>query len=245
MTDIQPKKRGRPRKIRPSEAETPATQVSPVAETSENPIRTLAREIEAEAPGPIGEPDTFYAARALVEELDPMTGDVIAVYDDPGDEVELPALEGAGNDYVIVEEWGEDGTESHGRVSASIFNAAVVDGDLSNVLATAERPLPASFDHDHDGHPGGSLPRAHLTDLQVVAYTRDVMDAYMGQHEVKRADAWNRVWTMRHEIVRNHDNILVRCARGPMVAERLIPASQMSNERAEEAIRAVDAETER
>lgn len=101
------------------------------------------------------------------------------------------------------------------------------------------------LDHDHDGHPGGSLPRARLTDLQVAAYTRDVMDAYMGQHEVKRADGWNRVWTMRHEIVRNHDMMLVRCARGPMVAERLIPASQMSNERAEEAVRAVDGETER
>ena len=228
MTDPLKRPRGRPRKIRPGEAETPATQVSPVAETSENPIR-------------VG-----------VEEIDALTGDVIAVYDDPGDEVELPALEGAENEYRAEGHVGEALTTDGdgGRVwTKPVFHgggggAGATQTVVISVGGSGGASIP-QLDHDHDGRPGGSLPRARLTDLQVSAYTRDLMDAYMGQHEVKRADGWNRVWTMRHEIVRNHDMMLVRCARGPLVGERLIPASQMSNERAEEAVRAVDQETER
>jgi hypothetical protein len=168
--------RGRPRKIRPAETETPATVMAPVPETSENPV-----------------------ALSVVEELDSVTGEVIAEYEDEG---------------------------------------ADVDPELTPAQVVA-------LDRDYDGRPGGSRPIAKLTDGQRNAYLMDAVDTFERQYEVKRTDGFNRVWTFRHETVKNHDHMLVRCERGPVMAQRLILTSVVTRDALFDAIDAVSKETER
>jgi len=102
-----------------------------------------------------------------------------------------------------------------------------------------------ALDRDFDGDAGGSRPQASLTELQVTATIQDAIDAYEGQWEIKRTDGFNRTWTLRHEIMKNHDFMLIRVQRGPSVGERLIPSSMFNGVAAEAAIREVDRETMR
>ncbi len=102
-----------------------------------------------------------------------------------------------------------------------------------------------ALDRDYDGDPGGSRPKASLTDLQRNAYIQDAEDAYQQQVEVKRTDGFNRVWTFRHVIVDNKDHMQLRVDRGPMYAERLISTAFYDPQAAESCIREIDAETER
>lgn len=102
-----------------------------------------------------------------------------------------------------------------------------------------------ALDRDFDGDAGGSRPVAKLTELQRDAFAQDVIDAYEGQLEVRRGDAFNRVWTFRHETVKNMDHMLIECRRGPTVAQRLISTSVFSKGQAMVAIEGVDEETAR
>lgn len=229
------RKRGRPRKVRPGEGETPTTVVAPVVEDSTNPVALNA-----------------------VEELDPATDEVIATYDDPMEVVELPDnpypvtthYETSGEPYVKAADWPAIGREIMAQVLAEAPRVpvpsqphAVEDGWVDKADLT-DAQIDA-LDHDYDGHPGGSRPKASLTEHQVAAFERDVHEAYQGQFEVKRTDAFNRVWSFRHEIVRNHDNMLVEAVRGPVVSRQHIPASLVTPERVMQAIRDADRETER
>lgn len=102
-----------------------------------------------------------------------------------------------------------------------------------------------ALDRDFDGEAGGSRPHAKLTELQRDAFAQDVIDAYEGQLEIKRGDAFNRIWTFRHEIIKNMDHMLVEVRRGPTVAQRLISTAQFTKGHAMVAIEGVDEETAR
>ena len=102
-----------------------------------------------------------------------------------------------------------------------------------------------ALDHDFDGEAGGSRPHAKLTELQRDAFAQDVIDAYEGQLEIKRGDAFNRIWTFRHEIVKNMDHMLVEVRRGPTVAQRLISTAVFTKGQAMVAIEGADEETAR
>ncbi len=102
-----------------------------------------------------------------------------------------------------------------------------------------------ALDRDFDGEAGGSRPVAKLTELQRDAFAQDVIDAYEGQLEIKRGDAFNRIWTFRHEIVKNMDHMLVEVRRGPTVAQRLISTAVFTKGQAMVAIEGVDEETAR
>lgn len=91
-------------------------------------------------------------------------------------------------------------------------------------------PQVAALDRDHDGRAGGSWPVASLTENQVEQYTQALFEAYEGQVEIKNIDGFNRVWTFRHEIVKNHDHMMVRVERGPKVASRLFSSAVLRRE---------------
>lgn len=211
---IQEKRKpGRPRKVQiiQSDTEVAATVVKPVPDPEHDP-------------NPI-----------TVEEVDPVTEEVIAVYADPGDLVELPdeqipetpsQIEAAKNLVSIPEGVGVEIADVQDRVEAELSPAQIV-----------------ALDRDYDGEAGGSRPHAKLTELQRHAYAMDCSEAYEGQFEVKRTDAFNRVWTFRHEIVKSQDHMLVECRRGPTVSRVLISSAVFSQGRALVAIEQADAET--
>lgn len=119
--------------------------------------------------------------------------------------------------------------------------AAELRSDEADASLSAAQVV--ALDRDFDGQAGGSRPKASLTELQVSATVADAIDAYEGQWEIKRTDGFNRTWTLRHEIVKNHDFMLIRVQRGPTIGERLIPSSAFGGVAAEEAVRAIDLET--
>lgn len=208
MSDVGPKKRGRPRKVVVAalDGETPATVVKPAPEPGEdtNPV--------------------------VVEQTDSVTGEVIATYDDPGEEVELP------EEYDEVYDPSSGEFKKHRK--GSLFPIDLASSELS-------ARQKAILDRDYDGNPGGSRPKASLTDLQRRAYQQDAEDAYQQQVEIKRTDGFNRVWTFRHAIVDNRDTMQLRVDRGPVFAERLISTAFYGPEVAEASIRDIDQETER
>lgn len=106
-------------------------------------------------------------------------------------------------------------------------------------------PQVVALDRDFDGEAGGSRPIAKLTELQRDAFAQDVIDAYEGQLEVKRGDAFNRIWMFRHEIIKNMDHMLIEVRRGPTVAQRLISTAVFTKGQAMVAVEEVDAETAR
>ena len=149
----------------------------------------------------------------------------------------------------VVHEPDDAGEDVAGlfRDSGVADRSAVVEGGV-----VGERSAPpltpqqtVALDRDYDGNAGGSRPAAKLTDHQRAAFMRDVVDAYEGQVEIKRTDAFNRVWTFRHEIVKNMDHMLVEARRGPTVAQRLISTAVFSQGRALSAVEDVDGETAR
>lgn len=153
--------------------------------------------------------------RVVVEQTDSQTGEVIATYDDPGEEVELPeAL------------------------------APELRAELAKEYPMSA-PQRAALDRDYDGQAGGSRPKASLTDLQRQAFVQDAEDAYQQQVEIKRTDGFNRVWTFRHVIVDNRDTMQLRVDRGPVFAERLVSCAFYTVEIAEASIREIDRETAR
>lgn len=242
MSDVPIKRKpGRPKKVVVPATETPTAAVVPIPEPRENT-------------NPL-----------VVEER--LGGELMALHDDPGEEVELPdddapnALKvgetvhadvsedagvaavfadagGVGADRVAEASAVEGEVDAHEEVAAA---GVPVDEDVRALSADQIRAL----DRDFDGRAGGSRPEASLSPLQVKAFTQDVVDAYEGQWEIKRVDAHNRVWTFRHEVVKNQDNMLVRVARGPSVAERLISTAFFSQGHAMVAIEEIDAETRR
>lgn len=224
MVDMK-RKPGRPRKERPvevvqAEAETPATVVRP-------------------------EPDPEHVQNKVVEETDPISGRVIAVCPDEGLEVELPGghcWEGNGETFLTP-----------GEIEAAKDVPVIPEG--VGIEKPEHRHEPADYelspqqvvalDRDYDGDAGGSRPLAKLTDLQRNAFMQDAVDAYEGQFEVKRVDAFNRVWTMRHETYQNRDHMLIRVDRGPTGRQRLISTAHFTAGHALVALEELDGESAR
>lgn len=251
MVEVK-RKPGRPRKVevKPTEGETPATVVKPVPDPESDP-------------NPVVE----------VERVHHVTGEVLEVYQDEGFEVELPnepinAVEsGQGGNADAGEAsglagvfGGAGGTDSGGLAEAISLSPAEVEA-AKNVYVipddvTIEKPVEpgpvvlspqqvVALDRDFDGEAGGSRPVASLTELQRDAFSQDVIDAYEGQFEVKRTDAFNRVWSFRHEIVKNMDHMLIEARRGQTVSQQLISTALFSKGQAMVAIETADAETSR
>lgn len=208
MTDVVKRKPGRPRKVvvETIDGETPTTVVKPAPEPQENT-------------NPI-----------TVEQTDSVTGEVIATWEDPGEEVELP------EEYDEVYDPHSGEFKKHRK--GALFPIDIASSELS-------ARQKAILDRDYDGEPGGSRPRASLTDLQRKAFIQDAEDAYQQQVEVKRTDGFNRVWTFRHTIVDNRDAMQLRVDRGPTYAERLVSCAFYTVEIAEASIREIDEETAR
>jgi len=110
---------------------------------------------------------------------------------------------------------------------ASEFGDAVGTGEDQVVEPEAPLTLPQSIalDRDHDGNPGGSWPQASLTENETRGMIAEFFDAYESQVENKRVDTFNRVWSFRHEAVHSQDTMVLSVKRGPVVAERHVPAS--------------------
>lgn len=243
MVDVVKRKPGRPPKARPpetvqAETEAPATVVRP-------------------------EPDPELVQNKVVEETDPISGRVVEVYRDACEKVELPS--GA---ILLVEPIVPDldpnpvietdeiilGHEmvilSPREIEAAKDVPVIPEGvsiekpePVEEVVLSAQQV--AVLDHDFDGHAGGSRPLAKLTDLQRNAFMQDAVDAYEGQFEVKRSDAFNRVWTMRHETYQNRDHMLIRVDRGPVGHQRLISTAFFSPGHAMVALEELDGESAR
>ena len=230
MVDVVKRKPGRPRKAEVvlSEGETLATVVKPVVDPEHDP-------------NPVAE-----------------------VPVDPFNAVES----GSGGDARNGEQMGlasvfgdAGGPDSGGVVEVVALSPAEVEAAKNPVVipdigAHIETPEPepevvmspqqvVALDHDFDGEAGGSRPHAKLTELQRDAFAQDVIDAYEGQLEIKRGDAFNRIWTFRHEIVKNMDHMLVEVRRGPTVAQRLISTAVFTKGQAMVAIEGADEETAR
>lgn len=271
----EPKRRGRPPKIKPMEGETPSTQVAPLPETSTNPV--------------VQDGVT----------LDPVSGDEVAstgdgACDHPGcgkDSVEQSMATGAefcqehlatgvpmggaagysvgGGGYSPMDAGAAFSPSSSGGVGySSVYGGEAISIKIGNggagasndpaVIDGAEQMgagsgVPkelsdrqiAALDRDYDGEAGGSWPVAELSELQTQAYAQNAIDAHEGQFEVKVTDAFNRIWSFRHEVVKNHLNVMVECKRGPKVARVFCPTSTINLFKAEEMIRECDAETRR
>jgi len=86
-------------------------------------------------------------------------------------------------------------------------------------------PQIIALDRDHDGNPGGSWPFASLTENETRGLVAEFFEAYESQVETKRVDTFNRVWSFRHEAVHSQDTMVLSVKRGPVVAERHVPAS--------------------
>jgi len=236
----RPPKQPRPVEVVQAEAETPATVVRP-------------------------EPDPEHAQNKVVEETDPISGRVIAVYPDAGEEVELP-------DYVAIVRDGDIETaidRARELMAEATFEPVEYEVALSPREVEAAKDVPVipegvgiekpepveerelspqqvvALDRDYDGDAGGSRPLAKLTDLQRNAFMQDTVDAYEGQFEVKRTDAFNRVWTMRHETYQNRDHMLIRVDRGPTGWQRLISTAFFTPGHALIALEELDGESAR
>ena len=224
MVDVVKRKPGRPRKAEVvlSEGETLATVVKPVVDPEHDP-------------NPVVEPAEV---SDLSDALLLPEGTLIRVAPDDASCVMLSPseVEAAKNPVVIPD------------IGAHIETVAFLTPDeppVADAVVTLSTQQVAALDHDFDGEAGGSRPAAKLTELQRDAFAQDVIDAYEGQLEVKRGDAFNRVWTFRHETVKNMDHMLVEARRGPTVARRLISTAQFTKGRAMVAIEEADAETAR
>lgn len=232
MVDVVKRKPGRPRKAEVvlSEGETLATVVKPVVdpEHDPNPVAEVPVDpINAVESGSGGDADDG-DAEGLASIFGPSGGP------DSGGVVEVVAL-------------------SPAEIEAA-KNPPVFPDNGAHVEVAEPEPEPevvltpqqvVALDHDFDGEAGGSRPIAKLTELQRDAFAQDVIDAYEGQLEVRRGDAFNRIWTFRHEIVKNMDHMLVEVRRGPTVAQRLISTSVFSKGRAMVAVEEADTETAR
>lgn len=217
MVDVVKRKPGRPRKAEVvlSEGETLATVVKPVVDPEHDP-------------NPVVEP---VEVADLSDALLLPEGTLIRVAPDGEPCVLLSPreLEAAKNPVVIPD------------IGAHI-ETPEPEPEPEVVLSPQQA---VALDRDFDGEAGGSRPHAKLTELQRDAFAQDVIDAYEGQLEIKRGDAFNRIWTFRHEVIKNMDHMLVEVRRGPTVAQRLISTAVFTKGQAMVAIEGVDEETAR
>lgn len=139
--------------------------------------------------------------------------------------------------------------EAEGVTQAAQDNAPVPAGSVVEPEAAAPVGLSdaqaKALDRDHDGEPGGSWPHASLTEPQKAAWVQEAIDAHESQTELKRVDAFNRVWTFRHEVVKNHLHLMIHCKRGPKEAQRLLSVAWMPRDMIEGVINELDAEMAR
>lgn len=159
--------------------------------------------------------------------------------------------------------WSEEAEE---HVSESVVNdafewdenarryvekSALKDGvdALDSIDPTADPVLsPAqivALDHDHDGQPGGSYPKASLTDQEMIGFLAEFREAYESQTEQKRVDQFNRIWTFGFVIIKNQHTMRIHAKRGPVEAEKLLNSSWMPDDMVREAIEEVSRGTER
>lgn len=119
-------------------------------------------------------------------------------------------------------------------VDAPVYDAPApefrdVVGTGEDQVAEPEAPLTLpqiiALDRNYDGNPGGSWPHASLTENETRGLIAEFFDAYESQIENKRVDTFNRVWTFRHEAVHSQDTMVLHVKRGPVTAERHVPAS--------------------
>lgn len=84
-----------------------------------------------------------------------------------------------------------------------------------------------------------------MTEPQKAAWVQEAIDAHESQSELKRVDAFNRVWTFRHEVVESKLHLLIHCKRGPKEAQRLLSVAWMPRADLEAVITDLDAEMAR
>lgn len=123
-------------------------------------------------------------------------------------------------------------------------DAAVVASDEQErpVLSDNQR---AALDRDGNGSPGGSLPKASLSPRELEGFVEEFFYAFSMQQEVKRADAFNRVWTFRLENIKNVLNMYVHVRRGPHESSQTIVVSHMPRDMVEAMITELDGQTSR
>ena len=156
----------------------------------------------------------------------------------------------APEDIEIVGEWSKDDgarddmdfqrglgrVEPEGDGASSRDSASVSPLTLPQIIA---------LDRDHDGQPGGSWPFASLTENETRGLIAEFFEAYESQVETKRVDTFNRVWSFRHEAIHSQDTMVLSVKRGPVVAERHIPASMARFKDIADVLSELDAETAR
>ena len=131
-----------------------------------------------------------------------------------------------------------------------VFDAPT-DEQLADWVEEAEQDAPLTLpqiialDRDHDGQPGGSWPFASLTENETRGLVAEFFEAYESQVETKRVDTFNRVWSFRHEAIHSQDTMVLSVKRGPVVAERHIPASMARFKDIADVLSELDAETAR